>query len=140
MPFDLDLLTSTPDIRMVAPVQARIVFGLRYTHLARQRRCYCANELAEHLGSSGAVSRFHVFLDEAGRAWPEPIALNPPCQPRLSYDEMLLIDCAAAAARDERRVFDHFLHDMIGEGARHGLWFAARRLMAAMGVRSPSGG
>lgn len=134
LPFDLAMLTSTPDIRSVAPVHARIVCALRYTHMARARRCYCARELAVHLGTCDAVYSFHVFLDEAGRAWPEPIALNPACQPRMSYDEMLLVDCATAAAQNDTTAFDDFLRDMVGSAARRSLWMAARRLMHALGV------
>ena len=134
MPFDLAALISTPDIRNVPPLHARLVCALRYTHMARSRDCYCARRLAEHLGGAAAVHRFHVFLDETGRAFPEPIVLNPACQPRMSYDEMLLIDCASAAAQDDRRMFDSFLRDMVGEGGRRAIWFAAQRLMRAMGV------
>lgn len=135
MPFDLAALTSTPDIRNVPELHARIVCALRYTHIARSRKCYCAQRLAEHLGTPGAVHCFHVYLDEFGRALPEPIALNPPCQPRMSYDEMLMVDCATAAAKDDRKTFNHFLSDMIGEGGRRSVWLAARRLTLAMGVR-----
>ena len=134
MAIDLALLTSTPDIRSVPPIHARIVCALRYTYMARARRSYCARELAGHLGSPNAVHDFHVFLDEAGSAWPEPISLNPACQPRMSYDEMLLADCATAAARNEAKVFEHFLNEMLGDAARRSLWTAARRLMKSMGV------
>lgn len=134
MSFDLAILTSTPDIRTVAPIHARIVRALRYTHIARKGRGFCCDDLAEQLGAPLAVHAFLVFLDEAGRAWPEPIMLNPPCQPRMSYDEMLLVDCATAAAKDDRDSFDDFLRDMLDPATRRSLWNAARRLMARMSV------
>jgi len=136
MAFDLDLLTSTPDIRTVAPVHARLVCALRYTHLARSGRSFCCDDLAEQLGAPLAVHAFLVFLDEAGRAWPEPIALNPPCRSRMSYDEMLLVDCATAAAKNDRASFDDFLCDMLDASRRQSVWNAARRLMARMSVAS----
>ncbi|MBD59689.1 MAG: hypothetical protein CL808_06160 [Citromicrobium sp.] len=132
MAFDLDLLTSTPDIRTVAPVHARLVCALRYTHLARKGRSFCCDDLADQLGAPLAVHAFLVFLDEAGRAWPEPIVLNPPCQPRMSYDEMLLVDCATAAAKNDRASFDSFLCDMLDRASRASVWNAARRLMSRM--------
>ena len=134
MAFDLDLLTSTPDIRTVAPVHARIVRALRYTHLSRRGRSFCCDDLAEQLGAPLAVHSFLVFLDEAGRAWPEPIVLNPPCCNRMSYDEMLLVDCATAAAKDDRASFDAFVRDMLDASRRQSVWNAARRLMARMAV------
>ena len=134
MAFDLALLTSTPDIRTVSPVHARLVRALRYTHIARRGRSFCCDDLAEQLGAPLAVHAFLVFLAEAGRAWPEPISLNPPCQARMSYDEMLLVDCATAAAKNEREAFDDFLRDMLDASARRGLWNAARRLMMRMVV------
>ena len=132
LPFDLELLTSTPDIRTVAPVHARLVCALRYTHITRQRRRFCCRELGDQLGSHGAVHPFMIYLDEVGRAWPDPISLNPPCQPRMSYDEMLLVDCATAAAKNDRASFDDFLRDMLPEATRRPIWNAARRLMAAL--------
>ena len=52
----------------------------------------------------------------------------------MSYDEMLLVDCATAAAKNEREAFDDFLRDMLDASARRGLWNAARRLMMRMVV------
>ena len=127
--LDLAALTSTPDLREVAPLHARIVAALRYTHIARRTQSYRHADLAQRLGSRCAVHSFHVFLDEAGRAWPDPITLNPPCQPLFSYDEMLLVDLATAAARNDRATFDALVGDMIGTGGRNAIWASARRLM-----------
>lgn len=129
MALDLAALTSTPDLREVSPIHARLVAALRYTHIARRSRSYRHAELAQRLGSHCAVHSFHVFLDEAGRAWPDPITLNPPCQPLFSYDEMLLVDLATAAARADRTTFDALVCDMIGPGGRNAVWASARRLM-----------
>lgn len=129
MGFDLSLLTYTPDLRSVPPVHARLVCAMRYAHVARKADNYSNEALAQYLGSTSAVRSFHVFMDESGRAWPDPIGLNPPCQPAFSYDEMLLIDLATAAARNERARFDEFVDDMVGQSGRHAIWHSARRLM-----------
>ncbi len=74
---------------------------------------------------------------EAGCAWPDAIVLNPPCQPAFSYDKMLLIDLATAAARNERARFDAFIADMIGNAGRNAIWCAARRLMRHLVIGGP---
>ena len=132
MALDLAALTSTPDLRQVSRVHARLVAALRYTHIARRAQSYRHADLAQRLGSHRGVHSFHVFLDEAGRAWPDPITLNPPGQPLFSYDEMLLVDLATAAARGDRSTFDDLVRDMIGIGGRNALWAAGRRLMRCL--------
>lgn len=129
MSFDLAQLTFTPDLRTVQPVHARLVCGMRYMHVARRVRDYSHDGLARHLGSRCAVQAFHVFMDETGRAWPEPVVLNPPCQPAFSYDEMLLTDLCTAAARNDRECFDDLVRDMIAERQRDAIWSSARRMM-----------
>ncbi|MEM6858625.1 MAG: hypothetical protein AAF559_12200 [Pseudomonadota bacterium] len=129
MEFDLSILTYTPDIRHVDPSRARIVKALRYSHVARAAGDYCPNTLGHHLGNREAVSSFHVFLDETGRAWPEPISLHLPCNPRLSYDEMLLADLCVAATRSDRTAFDEMTQDMLGVSVRNSLWSTCQRLV-----------
>lgn len=129
MAFDLAALTSTPDIRCLPDLQTRLVGAWRYTHIARRSGCYRHTDLVRYLGNAKAIRPFHVLADEIGRAWPEPFVLNPPCQPLCSYDEMLMLDMTAAAAKDNRRAFDDFLADMVPERPREALWRAARRLM-----------
>lgn len=132
MPYDLAILTSTPDVRTMPEVQARIVRALRYTNMARRSGRYRQTDLRDCLGSDNAVRSFHVFMDEAGHAWPDPITLNPPCQPLTSYDEMLLVDLTTAAAKQDRKRFDEFIRDMIPASGRGAIWSAARHLMQHM--------
>ncbi len=128
----LHTLLATPELNEISPVHARLVCAMRYVHMARAQRTYCCRALASQIGSADGVRPFHVFMDETGRAWPEQIALNRPCQMSLSYDEMLLVDLCTAAARKERKVFDELVEDMIGKGGRNAIWSAARRLMTHM--------
>lgn len=129
MAYDLCMLTYTPDLRTVPPVQARLVCAMRYAHVSRKADTYSHANLAQYLGSKCAVRSFHVFMDEAGRAWPDPIGLHPPCQSAFSYDEMLLVDLATAAARNDRTRFDLFVRDMVGSSGRNAIWHSARRMM-----------
>lgn len=129
MAFDLALLTSTPDIRALPRHQVMLVSAFRYMHVARVTRRYSREQFAMILGGPKAVAPFHRFASAIGHAWPEPVYLNPPCQPRLSYDEMLILDLAAAAVNGDRKAFDGFVADMLGAPARYVLWQAARRFM-----------
>lgn len=129
MPLDLAALTSTPDLRCLPEVQVRFVGAWRYMHLARRNSNYHHHHLLRYLGNLEAIRPFHVLSDEVGRAWPEPFVLNMPCQPRCSYDEMLLLDLTAAAADDDRCAFEQFLSDMVPLSGREAIWNASRRLM-----------
>ena len=128
MAIDLDMLFRTPDLGALDPAPARLVTALRYIHCARHKGTYSHRAIATHLGSDAAVRALHVLLSEYAVAVADPIVLNPPCQPRLSYDEMLFVDLLTAAIHDDRRTFDWLLDDMLGQGARNAVWTAARRL------------
>lgn len=129
MAYDLTMLTYTPDMRFVDPARAKIVGALRYNHVSKASKSYCTGIMRNYLGSPQAISSFYVFLDEAGRAWPEPIALHRPCNPDFSYDEMLLSDLCVASARNDRAPFDEMTRDMLSKRARDSIWVSARRLM-----------
>lgn len=129
MPFDLAVLTGTPDIRCLPRHQAVLVNAFRYMHMANAVGRYSRQEFALVLGSPKVVAPFHAFSSAIGRTWPDPIHLNSPCQPRLSYDEMLILDLAAAAANGDRKAFDWFVCDMLTAPERYGLWHAARKFM-----------
>ncbi len=129
MPFDLAALTSTPDIRCIPEFQACIVRAMRYTRLARESRCCPRTELARQLRNPAAVAPFQALWRQICRAWPDPVVLNPFCQPRLSYDEMLILDMTAAAAMGDRRAFDYFLGDMLAVHDRYEIWRVSRQFM-----------
>lgn len=129
MATDLSVLTSTPDLRCIPEVQARMVRAWRYMCIARRCGNYCPTQLLRHLHSLDAIRPFHVLSDEIDRGWPEPFAFNAPCRYQCSYDEMLLLDLTTAAAKDERKTFDAFIVDMVPAASREAIWVAARRLM-----------
>lgn len=125
MPFDLSLISLTPDLRTLPGAQARIALSTRIvvvlTKLDRDPR----PELANRLGSEEAAERFLDLIGGMGTVWPEPVYVNPPCCPKLSYDEMMVLDLLTAAVRSDRQAFDDFLRDMLPPPARDTLYAAA---------------
>ncbi|WP_299309766.1 hypothetical protein [uncultured Croceicoccus sp.] len=134
MGFDLATLTPQYDLRAIPPLRAVIVCAVRYLHVARVGRCYCHKGWQRFLGTEAAIRPFHGFLSEVDQYWPEPVALNRPCDPMLSFDEALLADMLAAAAGGDRDGFDRMIRDMIPAAGRHAMWFTGSRLVRAMGT------
>src|SRR3546814_15667961 len=93
------------------------------TKLARDPR----PELANRLGSEEAAERFLDLIGGMGSVWPEPVYVNTPCCPKLSYDEMMVLDLWTAAARTDRKAFDDFLRDTLPHAAGDQLYAPARR-------------
>lgn len=137
MEFDLRCITSTPDIRCIPQQQVKLVCALRYVHKSRHDRSYRPEKLAVFVGSMKGVQHFHVLLDEIGRAWPETIYLNCPCQPQLSYDEMLIVDLMTAAGGNDRRSFDRLIEDMVAASMRNAIWCAARKFQRCVSASAP---
>lgn len=131
MPLDLDLIAATPDLRVLPAAQARIAMATRiavvFMKLGRDPRA----ELDRRLGSERAAERFLLLIEAIGTAWPEPVYVNPPCCPKLSYDEMMVLDLLAARGRGDRPAFDEFLRDMLPGEARDCLYAAAGAFIAA---------
>src|SRR3546814_12969913 len=76
------------------------------------------------LGSEEAAERFLDLIGGMGSVWPEPVYVNPPCCPKLSYDEMMVLDLLTAAVRSDRQAFDDFLRDMLPPAACDTLYAA----------------
>ncbi|MBV7255518.1 hypothetical protein KCG44_01825 [Pacificimonas sp. WHA3] len=128
----LEMLASTPDIRTLQGTQRRLISAMRMGVVATKRGRNSCCVMKQELGSAHAVAAFRTLVAEIGDAWPEPFSINPPCQPRLSYDEMLLLDITTAAARGERAHFDGMTCDMLSMGARNSVYRCAQRLMTVM--------
>lgn len=125
MPLDLDLIAQTPDLRCLPAAQARITLATRiavvFMKLQRDPRA----ELTNRLGSDQAAARFLEFMEVMGAVWPEPVYVNPPCCPKLSYDEMMVLDLLTACGSSDRAAFDAFLCDMLPSDVRDQLYAAA---------------
>lgn len=138
MTYDLSRLTRMPDLRDAPNAHARLVCAMREAHVARAARKCCRSALVRYFGTLDAVRAFHVLMDEAGRAWPDPIVFNPECQPLLSFDEKVLVDLVTAAAKNERDRFDAFSGEMIDHAGRNAIWYAARRLLRHLAPSLPT--
>lgn len=140
MPFNLDLMAQTPDIRCMPAAQARITFATRiavvFSKLGRDPRA----ELANRLGSEGAARHFLALVEEVGASWPEPVYVNSPCCPKLSYDEMMVLDLLTACGQDDRQTFDDLLRDMLPAEARDRIYTAGNAFIGSYVQRVAEGG
>jgi hypothetical protein len=136
MPLDLDLIADTPDLRCLPAAKARIAIATRiavvFTKLQRDPQ----PELMNRLGSGTAAARFLGFIEAMGAAWPEPVYVNAPCCPKLSYDEMMVLDLMTACGRGDRSAFDALLCDMLPSEVRDRIYAAAGSFIAAYSHRA----
>lgn len=131
MPFDLGLIASMPDIRHLSAAQGRIALAMRIAVVFNKLGRNPMPELENRLGSSRAVGHFLNMIGEMGSTWPEPIYVNPPCCPKLSYDEMMLLDLLEACGRADRKAFDERLLDLVSAQARDKIYCAAEGFIAS---------
>ena len=132
MTFDIDLLTRTPDLRELDDGEARLTVTLRmWVIMNKLGRCPL-QAMAERLGSGRAAAHLHLMLEEIGAAWPDPFCVSPPCCPRLSHDEALVLDMIRAARRQDRPSFDRLLSDLLPADAREPLFTSASLVGAAL--------
>lgn len=89
--------------------------------------------LEERLGSGRAAAHLRLMLEEVGAAWPESFCVNPPCCPRLSHDEALVIDMIEAGRRGDRPGFDRLLSDLLPADMRDRLYLSASVLARVTG-------
>lgn len=128
----LDLFMPTPDIRTMPSAEARIAIAIRmWVVMGKLGRDPIA-VLRDKLGSTDAAMRLHLLLEQAGAAWVDPFCVNPPCCPRLSPDEALILEMVGLAAAGDRPGFDRLLSDMLREDVRSRLYASAKRLAAVV--------
>ncbi len=132
MTFDIDLLARTPDVRELEAGDARLTISLRlWVVMNKLGRCPL-QAMTEKLESPRAAAHLHLMLEEVGAAWPDPFCVSPPCCPRLSHDEALILDMVGAAGREDRPGFDRLLCDLLPADAREPLFASAALVAAAM--------
>lgn len=120
--------TAPPRLADLAPTQALIVSASRHWVMAqRQRRCPL-QAAAARLDSAETARSLHLLLATVGAAWPDPVAIAPPCCGILTYDETTLVGMILAARHHGRPVFDALLCEMLGPDARDRLFDASRDL------------
>jgi hypothetical protein len=123
------LFAPPPRIADLAPEQACLVAATRRWVMAHrhERRCPLQAAAAQ-LGCLQAARALHLLLAQVGAAWPDPVAIAPPCCAMLTHDESTILTLVLAARDHGRPVFDALLCEMLGADARDTLFAAASRL------------
>lgn len=123
------LFAPPPRLDDLAPEQAALVSATRRWVMAQRQEARCPLQAAAaQLGCMQAARALHLMLAQIGAAWPDPVAIAPPCCARLTHDEATLLGLVLAARHHGRPVFDALLCEMLGQDARERLFGAARQL------------
>lgn len=132
MPFSLADLTATPLVAALKDGEARFVRAVRsWVVLNKLEQPYGA-PVADLLGSRAAAVELDLLMMRVGVAWTEAFTVNPPCCPRMTHDEALMLGLVRAAAAGDRPGFDGQLAEMLGADARESLYHAACHLAEAL--------
>lgn len=115
--------TSLP---LPAPDAARLVRAMRLWVACARRSQSPRALLAEVLGPAGPL--LARFMERVVAAWPDPLAVMPPCACRLTHDEALLLALVARAGACDRDGADRQLCEMFAPDERARLWAVARAL------------
>src|SRR3546814_19820876 len=78
MPFDLSLISLTPDLRTLPGAQARIALSTRIVVVLTKLARYPRPELANRLGSEEAAERFLALIAGLGSVWLDTVYVKPP--------------------------------------------------------------
>ena len=129
-----EIFAAPPRVADLLPEQAAIVRATRHWVAAQRRPGICPlAAAAAHLGGPEAARALHCLLANVGAAWPEPVAIAPPCCATLTHDEATMVGMIVAARHHGRPVFDALLCDMLGMDARDRLFVAAGTLGRIIG-------
>ncbi|WP_158703088.1 hypothetical protein [Allosphingosinicella vermicomposti] len=110
--------------------EARLVRAVRlWVVLNKQGRGH-VGAVAQQLGSRESALALDLLMMRVGIAWTEAFVVNPPCCPRFTHDEALILDMVAMGAIDDRQGFDRLLSEMLPCDAREALFHSARQLGA----------
>jgi hypothetical protein len=119
------LLAPPPRISDLDPEQAAVVTATRAWVVAQKLERCPIQATADRLGCIQAAKALRLLLLTMGAAWPDPIAVAPPCCPIVTHDEATLIAMVLAACNHSRPVFDALLCEMLPQDARDRLHSAA---------------
>ena len=127
------LFAAPPRLADLAPEQAAIVAASRHWVMAQRHHRGCPLQAAvSRLGSAEAARTLHLLLANVATAWPDPVAIAPPCCAVLTHDEATLIGMVLAARHHGRPVFDALLCEMLDADALDRLFVAAHALGEAV--------
>lgn len=123
------LFAPPPRLADLAPEQACLVSAARRWVMAQRHERICPLQAAAaQLGCLQAARALHLLMAQVGAAWPDPVAIAPPCCGVLTHDEATILGLVLAARYHGRPVFDALLCEMLGQSARETLFAAAARL------------
>jgi hypothetical protein len=123
------LFAPPPRLADLVPEEAALITATRRWVMAQRHERLCPLQAAAaQLGCLQAARSLHLLLAQLGAAWPDPVAIAPPCCATLTYDEATLVGIVIAARRHSRPVFDALLCEMLDQDARDRLHSAARML------------
>lgn len=128
----IESLLRTPDLRTMPAPDVQLASALRLWVVMNKRGRCPMQAVAGRLGSARASAHLHLMLAEIGAAWPEPFCVSPPCCPRLSHDEALVVDMVRLGGAGDRPAFDALLRDMLPGEARDRLFLSASVLSLAL--------
>ena len=103
-------------------VPADLIMAVRWKVACLRKGADPIPRLIDRLGRGARAGRAVSIVRLIGAIWPDPFMLSPPCCRRLSFDEALLCDLAAAAAAGDRGGFDRHACDLLNDHARGRLW------------------
>ncbi|EMD81720.1 hypothetical protein [Pacificimonas flava] len=129
MAFDFTALTQTTPVRGLPNWQIRLITAFRVGTMASRVRRDASERLSILLGGDERLRPFRIFVEELGKAWPDPFTVNPPCCAQLSFDEALMLETASLALSGKQDAFHAKLTDMLPLSVRRNLWHISRRLL-----------
>lgn len=124
-----DSLTRLSGTGTLPPPAHRLLAALRAAVIVHRSGQCPRLRLAALLGGDGPATGWIMLLNSASAAWPEPMAIYPPCCNVMTHDERTVIDLVGLVAAGDRPGFDRLLRDLIGDDGRDHVFAAATRFV-----------
>jgi hypothetical protein len=139
MTFPFAHFVSSPLLLARSGKEARLVRAVRlWVVLNKLERPYGAAVEAQ-LGRRPAALALDLLMMRVGVAWPEAFIVNPPCCPRMTHDEALILAMVEAGVEGDRLRFDGLLQEMLPADTREALFQAATHLADTLSPARISG-